>query len=307
MREMSVVPRLPASVEAPGHDGPVDELKDKLIPVEEDELPQGLLDLAAALLVRHRPMMGTGRHDRLPPAPSSSAGIIERHDLQAQVEVPAAQGRSASRQMEPVLSAMERVTIPASTVEAPLPLPRTNSAPQPLSPQSQPQPLPQSQPLPDRLSRPMESAPVDLSPPPGKPAVADNLVDLPEALPVAQAPRSAPTMASPVTVPSATLPPSPPSDITLEEAAGASRNFLQIPFSKGTASGQVTITRLPGEFAQNLVLNPSNPQVLEHLREPFDQVRESHWRLADTADEQSRHGSRQSPDDEQEEQQEHPA
>lgn len=91
----------------------------------------------------------------------------------------------------------------------------------------------------------------------------------------------------------------------MEEVAGSSRDFLQIPFNKGTASGQVTIARTPGDSAQNLVLSPSSVQIFEQLEAPFERAQEPHWRLTDSGDEQQHQGSRQSPDDDESEQQEH--
>jgi hypothetical protein len=124
-----------------------------------------------------------------------------------------------------------------------------------------------------------------------------------------QVARNAPPVALPVALPVAAqinaLPSTPLPEVTMEEVAGSSRDFLQIPFNKGTVSGQVTITRTPGELAQNLVLSPSSVQIFEQLERPFELAREPGWQLTDSGDEQQHHGSRQAPDDDESEQLEH--
>ena len=84
----------------------------------------------------------------------------------------------------------------------------------------------------------------------------------------------------------------------IEPPPGPGPGLLQVPFNKGAASGQVTISREPDEPARPLLLSPSNPLVFEQLKVPFEQLREPGWRLADQRGEQQRQGSRQSPDEE---------
>jgi hypothetical protein len=84
----------------------------------------------------------------------------------------------------------------------------------------------------------------------------------------------------------------------IETPPGPGPGLLQVPFNKGAASGQVTISREPDEPARPLLLSPSNPLVFEQLKAPFEQLREPGWRLADQRGEQQRQGSRQSPDEE---------
>lgn len=74
--------------------------------------------------------------------------------------------------------------------------------------------------------------------------------------------------------------------------------LLQVPFNKGVVSGQVTVSLEPFEPARTLLLSPSNPQVFDQLKAPFEQLRDPGWRLSDPRGEQQRQGSRQAPDDE---------
>lgn len=74
--------------------------------------------------------------------------------------------------------------------------------------------------------------------------------------------------------------------------------LLQVPFNKGAVSGQVTVSLEPFEPARTLLLSPSNPQVFDQLKAPFEQLRDPGWRLSDPRGEQQRQGSRQAPDDE---------
>ena len=109
--------------------------------------------------------------------------------------------------------------------------------------------------------------------------------------------RQAPAVAQ-AAIPTPALPPAPRMpEVRVEALSGTDRGVLQVPFNKGAASGQVTITRLPEEPTRNLTLNPSNALVFEQLKVPFELAREPAWRLADSGDEQSRQGSQQAPDD----------
>ncbi|WP_246218877.1 hypothetical protein [Pseudomonas izuensis] len=130
---------------------------------------------------------------------------------------------------------------------------------------------------------------------------------LPEALLSLQTPRHAPVIAQPAAPLSTPQLPPPALDVTLENLPGPDRGLLQVPFNKGAANGQVTISRVPDELNRNLQLSPSNALVFEQLKEPFESAREPAWRLTDSGGEQQRQGSHQSPDDEQAEQSEHPA
>ncbi|MBZ9781935.1 invasion protein [Pseudomonas sp. REP124] len=244
MKDLAVITLLPVlPVDLVG-EGPMDELQDRLIPVQEDELPQGVLELMAALVLR--PVVAVVEHD--------SAGQPTQN-RPADLRLPQA--------VVPVASVIDKVV---------------------------------AQPL---LIEPV-SSPVEVLP------------DVPtvrfegqrsEALYERPAPTNAP-FAAPVKAP----PSSPQIPHTVietiieaipETRPDSARNLLQVPFNKGLVSGQVTISRVSDEPVRNLQLSPSNTQVFEHLKVSLEQVREPTWRLTDNRDEQQRQGSRQAPDDEQ--------
>ncbi|OPG75257.1 type III secretion effector protein, partial [Pseudomonas ogarae] len=110
---------------------------------------------------------------------------------------------------------------------------------------------------------------------------------------------------APAALPAPALPPA--LAVMVEVLPDTGRGLLQIPFSRGAASGQITISRLPEEPTRNLTLSPSNALVFEQLKAPFELAREPAWRLTDSGGEQPRQGSQQAPDEEQDEQGERPA
>lgn len=114
-----------------------------------------------------------------------------------------------------------------------------------------------------------------------------------------QAARHAPPVARPSIPSPATPQPLPALDVQIETLPGTDRSLLQVPFNRGSASGQVTISRVPDEPTRSLQLSPSNALVFEQLKVPFEWVREPAWRLTDSGGEQQRQGSHQAPDDEQ--------
>jgi hypothetical protein len=293
MKEVSAVPRLPVPEVEPGLDGSVDELEDKFVPAEEDELPQGVLDLLATLTVRHGPRAGTASGTAQASIHSSQTEVVERPALLTRVEGGTVHQRPVPNRLEPAVSALEPVAM--STLRSTSTSTSTSISTSKLKSEA---PLPLIEP---------PSRPIDPSSPSSERIIPSDDVEFPDVLPIAPDNRHAPSVARTFSASAPAMPPAPPLEITVEEVVSPSRDFLQVPFNKGAASGQVTITRTPGESVSNLVLSPSNAQVFEHLREPFEQVRDSHWRLADTADEQPHHGSHQSSDDEQEEQEERPA
>lgn len=61
MKEVCVPPTRLVHALEPVDEGPLDELQDLLVPVPEDELPQGVLDLVVALVRQQRPPMETAR------------------------------------------------------------------------------------------------------------------------------------------------------------------------------------------------------------------------------------------------------
>lgn len=309
MIDVSVIPRLPVQPVEPDLDVPMDELEESLVPVEEDQLPQGVLDLLAMLMLRHRPMAaagsrepllltvpakGEGTDSHLPrlhaqtvavdqrPAPLFSALLQRPAAPRVEVVAPAMM-RSASAEMQsPVVNQAPRLRLPElSSTERPSVLVEPLSI--------------------DRLPLPMEPSSIDRPSPSIELAIPVSDLEL---RPGQSNVRNAPPVALPVAA-QITVPPSTPlPEVTREDVAGSSREFLQVPFNKGTVSGQVTIARMPGESTQNMVLSPSSAQIFEQLEAPFEQAQEPHWRLSDSGDEQQHQGSRQSPDDDEPEQQE---
>jgi hypothetical protein len=339
MIDVSVIPRLPIQPVEPDLDTPMDELEEGLVPVEEDQLPQGVLDLLAILMPRHRPM-ATARSKEPPPLAVPAKGEGPDSHLQRLHAQPVA----LNQQPAPLLSAMlqrpapPRVELVApavmrpprveliapavmrparvefvapavmrpARVEAPLPvinqpsrLPELSSAERPpisVEPMSI-----------DRLPLPVEPSSIDGPSPSIEQAIPVSDLELRAGHSNVQITRNAPPVALPVAAQIMVPPSTPLPEVTRQEVAGSSRDFLQVPFNKGTVSGQVTIARMPGESAQNLVLSPSSVQIFEQLEAPFERAQEPGWRLTDSGDEQQHHGSRQSPDDDESEQQEHPA
>ncbi|NUT77297.1 invasion protein [Pseudomonas sp. C1C7] len=240
MKELSVISLLPVQPVDLVGEGPMGELQDRLIPVQEDELPQGVLELMSTLVLR--PVVAVVEQDsagqpaqnrpadlRLPRAVVPAAPTIDKIVAQPLM-------------IEPLSSAVEVLPdVPTVRVEG-----------------QRPEAL---------YERPM-------------PSIA------PFAVPV-KVPLSSPKI--PHTVMEA-IP---------ETRPDSPRNLLQVPFNKGLVSGQVTISRVSDEPVRNLQLSPSNTQVFEHLKVSLEQVREPTWRLTDSRDEQQRQGSRQAPDDEQ--------
>ncbi|MFJ3367588.1 hypothetical protein [Pseudomonas sp. NPDC086251] len=299
MIEVSVIPRLPVQPVEPDFDVPMDELEESLVPVEEDQLPQGVLDLLAMLMLPHRPMAAAGsREPQLSAAPAKGEGT-DRH-------LPRLDAQTVALNQRPAL-------LFSALLQRPIVQPMAIAAPAVMRIASSEVSLPvidQSSRLPEiasteRPSIPVEPMSTDQPSPSIEEAIPVSDLELRTGQSSVQVARNAPPVALPVaaqtTAPLSTLLP----EVTMEDVAGSSRDFLQIPFNKGTVSGQVTITRTPGESAQNLVLSPSSVQIFEQLERPFELAREPGWQLTDSGDEQQQHGSRQAPDDDESEQQEH--
>lgn len=316
MNDISVISRLTVQPVEPDLEASTDELNNSVVPVEEDALPQGVLDLLNNLNWRLRPMAGTGR-GAAPPSLGAATGEVTESPV-------------ARPQTQPAVVHQRPVPLPSTPLQPLTPLPSTLL--QPLTPLPD-TPLQRPVALSDKPLQSPAHAPVALETaavattavraagvdapqpfseqpsPAEEPAIPTSDLELRAGLPNVAIPRHVPTVALPVAAPTQALPSLPPPEVTLDDVAVSSRDFLQIPFNKGTASGKVTVTRMPGESTQNLLLSPSSAQVFEHLKEPFEQVRDTHWRLADRGDEQHQHpnGKQQTPDDEQAEQAEIPA
>lgn len=233
------------------------------IPAQQDELPQGVLDLLAMLVVRPRP-------------PSAGQAAPLTADAPASAAEPAPEPRPLPL---PVAVPERRFDLPARLV---------SFAPT-LAADS---PQPSTEPLPGRVE------PLVIERTAVAPALAVPVGEAPVPEVNLQAPRNVPVITSPtVPLPSAPLPRA-ALEVNIEVPPGPSPGLLQVPFNKGVASGQVTISREFDEPARPLLLSPSNPQVFDQLKAPLEQLREPAWRLTDQRGEQQRQGSRQSPDDE---------
>ncbi|WP_260955036.1 SpaN/EivJ family type III secretion system needle length determinant [Pseudomonas citri] len=289
MNEVVGLPAQPVQIQVlePAGEGRMDELPDILVPVQEEDLPQGVLDLLATLL----------RSSRLP---LQSDRWLARH------AVLTVQGREDVQHRD----APSSVTVARNVVREESRTPRPLTQAGPLSDVSMPAPMP----VPSRLemavdhvnapTQPTQPVPMEpMEPTPAEPfAVVDEPVRLsPPSPPVA---RPVPG-AVPASVPPVVMPPAP--DVAMHTPPGVARGLLQVPFNNGAASGQVTIQRSTEESARQLTLNPSNAWVFEQLREPFAQAREPAWRLTDSGGEQPHQGSGQAPDDDQDETSERPA
>lgn len=276
MNELSLLPARPGPALDPVGDEPMDELHDKWVPVQEEELPQGVLDLLVALIRPHRSTLQAA------PAPAwPSTGIA--------VGVGDAEGDEAT----PMASGVKPVAVPSAV----LPVDQWGHPPVP-------------QRLDPGLSIAGKITPSSML---FEPMPPDFSSDTQEPLapgfdePLPQAPASFPGMrhgqpVAPAVVAPTVLPPTLPLELMAETQPDPARGLLQVPFNKGTANGQVTISRTAEESIRNLTLNPSNAQVFEQLREPFAQAHEPAWRLVEHDAEQSRQDSRQGPDEEQDEQ-----
>ena len=293
MNEVSVVPQLSVLPIESGAEGDVETLEEKLVPVEEEQLPQGVADLVAAMLWRQRPLTAMLRGETLQGrAPDQGAG--ERLLQEPRTQPVALEQLLTLQRLHLAVSQVDRRVMPAPKPEVAMP------APPPIEVRA-------------TLNEPVSA---DLPLPPSEPAIPDRPIESPsKTLPFAHGLSNTPSVVLPATAPvpvpvhraapvpgPASLPlPLPLPNIAQEKAPPPNRDFLQVPFHKGTTNGQVTITRLPGESVQNLVLSPSSAQVFEHLREPFEQVRNAHWQLNDNPNQQQHQGSHPSPDDDQEE------
>lgn len=300
MNQVLAVSIRPIQALEPVDEGSLDQLLDPLVPVQEDELPQGVLDLMASLILPpQRPMIEAVR-------------ALARQVLSVGQQVLAVGGDEARSVVQGTLAVEPdgKPLIARETVAYPPLHPLLEKLAQHPLPQH---PLPQRpQPLAsvvDKATTPVPIAPSTVEPitaPRARPASRLDEQQSPQIPQGFQDVRPTPTVAL-AAIPSPVLPPAPPMlEVMVEALPDTDRSVLQVPFNKGAANGQVTITRLPDEPARNFTLNPSNAQVLEQLKAPFELAREPAWRLADSGDEQPRQGSQQTPDEDPDEQAERP-
>lgn len=290
MKEISVASSRPVQVLDAVDEGPMDELHDLLVPVQEDELPQGVLDLMVSLVRPHRVPMDNGSALAWRAMSFAQGGAEvepdgERSGARGAVEVEAVRAPPRARV---AMTLPHAGTLPSQTARYPL---------------SQ-----HVEPTGNQSTLPTYWASVE-SPrrEPVTGASEQSLVLGDEPLPQAplslQGTRHAPSVVT-APIPSSTPPPA--FNAMVETLPGPDREFLQVPFNRGGASGQVTISRVPDEPTRHLTLSPSNTLVFEQLKEPFALAREPAWRMTDSGGEQPRQGSQQGTDEDQDEQAEHP-
>lgn len=279
-----------AQVLEPVTEGSVDELRDTRVPAQEDELPQGVLDLLATLNLRQPSRRSAVQGAAGADGKVAGSPTADLAPSPTRSGVPLVAKQLLAAKLAPVGAPVQRSDLPAmATLEAPInpqALPRLATEPSP----SPAEPLPVERAA--NISTPTELA-------------AD--APLPEALMNLHSVRHALSVAA-VSIPLPAPPmPRPALDMLIEPLPGSSHGLLQVPFNKGAASGQVTISRVPDEPTQHLLLSPSNSLVFEQLKAPFERVQDCAWQLTDDGGGQQHQGSHQSPDEEQTQQQELPA
>lgn len=305
MKDVSAALPPPVQVPDPVTEGPLDELQDTLVPAQEDELPQGVLELMATLILRHRPVMETGH-------------AVAWHSMasgQETVEIERGEARSPA----PVgVSYPQASPLPHKPIPHLKPEPVSSSLPQPMpqiSP-STPQPMPSAirvEPAmvesPSSRFKPLPVEHPVSSSTPSAPTVDRQLSEAVASLPTMRhAPPFAPSPVAPPPVASAVIAQALPAlDLMPETLPGPDRGLLQVPFNSGAASGQVTISRMADEPTRNLLLSPSNALVFDQIKTALDLTRDPAWQLTDNEGEQQGRGSHQPPDEEPAEQQDQPA
>ncbi|WP_433766875.1 invasion protein [Pseudomonas putida] len=300
MKEVSAVLPPPVQVPDPVTEGPLDELQEPLVPAQEDELPQGALELMATLILRHRPAMETGH----------AVAWYSMASGQETVEVERGEARSPA----PVgVSYPQPGSLPHKPIPHLKPEPVSSSSLQPMSQisPSTPQPMPSAirvEPaLVESPSSRFEPLPVEhpvSSSTPSAPTVDRQLSEAVASLPTM---RHAPPVAPPPVASAVIAQALPALDLMPETLPGPDRGLLQVPFNSGAASGQVTISRMADEPTRNLLLSPSNALVFDQIKTALDLTRDPAWQLTDNEGEQQGRGSHQPPDEEPAEQQDLPA
>ncbi|WP_077045496.1 hypothetical protein [Pseudomonas sp. KK4] len=272
MSDVAVVSPLPIQPADGVSEDPAGELLDRLVPVREDELPQGVLELLAPLMMRHRPLTDMDRGPLL-------------------------------QTMLPAIVAVEYDE--AQQSPAPVAVPCPNPQP-PSSKPVQPGAYVAAAPVFDAAffkvaQAPLTDRPVDMP----NPSLAETVTPADALEFVGQRSPALPIVShrpfvSPAPTPAVPQPPPMPETV-IDALPNPAPGLLQVPFDNGIASGQVTIRRMADEPARTLQLSPSNALVFEQLKVSLEQVREPAWHLTDSDDQQQRQGSRQAPGDEQDE------
>ena len=310
MKDVFVVLPAPVQVLDPVTEDSMEELRDILVPEQEEALPQGVLELMATLILRHRPLIETGRAGSRQSMAIAQATDLGRDEVRTTVPM-----TTSYPQASPLFGKPKKPLLPQSMASTAASIHRVAASPHlnpPASSSVEPalieRPTVAVEPeLIEHLSNSVETLSVERAASSSGPPVPTFDKQLPEALSSHQTPRQVPWVKRLSSPPAQTLRAPPVFDVTLETPSGPDRSLLQVSFNRGAASGQVTISRVLDEPSRSLQLSPSNTQVFEQLKVPFEWVREPAWRLTDSGGEQQRQGSRQSPDDEQTEHSEHPA
>lgn len=292
MSKIFVVPTRPIQVEDPADQRSSDEHRTELVPVQLDELPQGVLDLMALLIGPGRPVEPRGAiawHT----AVAASRSVDVQFDgaasiVQATMEIGSDAAQPNLRAAMPFSEKLLLSATPAQQTLPQRPEPAASAVDRVMPAALAVLPEPMTRPLADDM--------------PTAPIGNEQLPQVPSGL---QGARQAPSVVS-VQHPLPVMP-SPTPDALVQALPSSDRGLLQIPFNKGAASGQVIISRGLEESARNLTLSPSNALVFEQLKEPFELAREPAWRLAERGGEQQRQGSQPLPDEDQDESAEHSA
>ncbi|BBP60586.1 type III secretion effector protein [Pseudomonas sp. St316] len=292
MKDISVVPARPVQILDPVDGGPIDELQDPLVTVQEDELPQGVLELMVALIRQQRSTMDTAQAVMGHSMNIAQGAVNVEHDearsiVPARTDVEPDRARPTARNTKSfphagllfdtaIQQALPQRLEPVASVRDPLAAPTFPASIEPMA--LDPFTIPEARPIP-RFDESLPQAPQSL-----------------------QGTRHAPRVAA-ASIPSpATSAALPMPEVMVEPLSCTDRGLLQVPFNRGAVSGQVTISRMPEETTRQLTLSPSNALVFEQLKAPFELAREPAWRLADSDGEQQRQGSQQRPDEDQDEQ-----
>lgn len=297
MKDVNAVLPPPVQVLDPLTEDSPDELHITLVPAQEDELPQGVLELVASLIARHQPAMENGH-------------AVTRHSLsggQQMLDVERGEGRSPASTgvLHPQVSPLAHQPVPRlkpQLISLSVPAPAPSPWMRPMTSAITVEPA-----LVERPSSSGEPQPVDRTDSPSAPWVPAIDSPVPDVSLNLQTAHRAPRVAQAAVPFAAMVRPLPAIEAAPQTLAAQDRGLLQVPFNSSAASGQVTISRMADEPGRNLLLSPSNTLVFEQIRAALELARDPVWQLTDNDGEQQGRGSHQPPDEEQAEPQDLPA
>lgn len=286
---------------------PVSEERDEL-----DELPQGALALLAQLqpLREHEPKLSLAALRATQTTDLKRSAIPVEQAMQAPQKKPSAQvpGQisasllASTADAKPARAPVAEVAVPtriAGLAAASMSTTGAMPATKIQMPVQVPGQVPVSAPA---TGLPVQPAVVPQAPIADRASVPAHMADLTAASVAAEAdadvstrPDSAfPQAAAPLSLldrssrePLPTKPPTPaqaaPGSMLSPEAGSGKgeRHYLQVPFSKGDASGLITVSKTAGEGPQQLLLSPSSASVSNYLSDNLAQISSPRWRLAD--------------------------